>query len=974
MRKILIVILLLSVSAKITFASSSDLLNYWQQEVNYNMSVVLDSAKNQMTGNSVIQYINNSPDNLDNIYLNLYHRAFQSSSVKAREYLNSKNSWRGKTIKQKDNTDWVHKYDVTFFKAVMPSGLSTENFEYDDTILKGNLPELLLPGDTLTIHVNWTHFVGNMFERSGKVKKQYNMAHWYPRTVVYDQKGWNLDPFHAVGEFYGDFGDFTVNLDLPGNYIAGATGIVTEGDPGWNSVTVDTSLPFNEWLEKHNEDAKSKLFSERQNVTFEAENVHDFAWVASPDFLYEHGSWNGIDVHVLFNKRNGHKWTKKVVTRSEKAVEWLSTNFGKYPYPQVTTTDRNMGGGMEYPMLVMNGSESESLIFHEIGHIWYYGILANNEVEEAWLDEGFTSFQEDWYMLDNHPTGYATKPPQNFVERYRKTRTLMDFSQWSAIKYQVSGNDEPIKRKSYLYNDQNYRYNVYGKPSLMLAELRYLLGDSLFLSGMQEYYRRWNLKHVNEERFTSAMKDVSGQDLEWFFESWLHDTQLLDYSLKSWKKKKNENGNWDLILNILKPGERDFPIEIGVEFSDGSLEKYRYQDFLWQFDREYTIEVPKEPIFVSLDPDVRTMDIDFRNNFTFSMPYEFSYDWPKMTYNPRNKFLLKWKPSLAYHEQDGLIPGLTLIRSYDLWEKNWANISFGTESGKIYGGFGGWRKPVHSLMGTTWSYSGYSYSGVYGGDISVSFKFDKNPSPDYTPVVKVGAYFTNTVDTVLTNLYDEGKVAVFYKNTTFSTKYGNSDLDIAVSPAGLSDWSFARVTFIQNFSMTKNKIGFRSRAILGKMWYEKTDGLPGQETYTIEGGGSGTVYQLPYLRDESSFFGLVEGRNAYHLSGDGNLRGFTGDGFSGAHQIATINLEAYYTPKIKFIDLELAAFTDGGLVWNDTFEGDLLFDAGFGLRFSKEIFSQKFYIRTDFPWLKMSPDEDFKFDTKSIIFSFQKSL
>ena len=661
------------------FAISQD--NYWQQTVHYNMDVKLDIQNHNLVGTSQIRYTNHSDSVMQKMFLHLYPNAFQVGSVKYQDAQKKYSTW-GITENVRSG---IEIYSVKIHDQEKPDYFSA-NFKVEDTILSFPLSQRLNPGESVDFSIEWLHKVRKRLGRMGYENDHYDFAQWYPKLCVYDEKGWHNEPMHAVGEFYGEFATFDVKIDVPKRLILCATGEPIEGNPGWEIVRVDTSQNFAEWLKQF----QSSIFSElnstpdslRRIVTWHAENVHDFAWNASNTFLYESGEWNGIKVHVLYDQNVGKQWTKRVVDRSESALEWLSTKIGMYPYPQITTVKMLRGGGMEYPMLVMNGSASESLIVHEIGHNFFYGILANDEVNEAWLDEGFTTWQTRWYMETKYPPyGIERKNQTQFQKIFSMPLTRTERSQNLAFRYILSGFNEPIATTSHLFvSPGSYRQNAYKKPSLMLQALREgVLNPTIFDDAMQVYYDRWMLKHTNESRFRSVMEEISGNNLSWFFDEWLHETGWVDYSLKKWQQKNDQ-----LSVYIQQNGTYRMPVKV-LAISESGDSLWGKWDVRKSSGDKILIPTSETIKTVQIDPFDQIFDFDRRNN---SKPQISKYYFRPMNLGgdtaPSDGKLVRVFPYFWLNSADGLISGLQFSTNYrKYFENNNYAIYFGHKSGKI---------------------------------------------------------------------------------------------------------------------------------------------------------------------------------------------------------------------------------------------------------------------------------------------------
>jgi len=978
----------------IATVTADPLDGYWQQNVDYEMDIKLVDSLNQITGFTTIRYTNNSPDSLDRVYMHLYPNAFQVESVKFREYVEfSGRASRAKYFEEKLN-GFTSKIEVHDFNIAKKNNPVLKDWSIDDTILKALLNQKLAPGETMRIDLSWTHHVGEMVERAGLYKGQYNMAQWYPKVVVYDEEGWHADVFHAEGEFYGEFGDFTVKFNLPEAFIIGASGVVTSGDPGWESVTVDTSIQYDIWLEIFDSLRVEPDSSARRHVTFFAENVHDFAWVASKDFLYEGGmSGDGeTEIHVLYDKGRGKNWTKDVLARSIRAIDWLEEKFGNYPYPQVTTTDRVKNGGMEYPMLVMNGRESEGLIVHEFGHIYFYGILANNELDEAWLDEGFTTTQTTAYLMERYGDhGYEMglyPDREKFPKKHWPLGNDLHSDQWRVISFMRSGHDENISRPSYWFNNGSaYSRNAYTKPALMLVELKYVLGEETYYKALQHYYDKWKLKHVNELRFIESVEEYTGQELDWFFDAWLHTTRHLDYGISSFKSEKKSDGNWTVNLGIESIGTRFLPMLVETTFKDGSTDRRWWKNHLWRFEDTFNYEVDKKPISVTLDPDGQTVDLDYRNNTT-KMKKKVLFDWPGMWYNPRNEYVIRWKPNFYYDKSTtGFAPGLSLNFGYGPYVEHNFRGNYGLESNELIWSYNGWCSPVHIFPRTTFSYWAYDRLGVmeFGGQVSKDWNKIYGRTPTHT--FSAGFYAQPKYDsTRATSLgYDSsGDVAVGYMSWESNVGPINLWANSATSLGPFSDWDFTRFTVEADGGFSKGPIHFTERIVGGKIWAGE-NGVPGQEGYNVEGNSSNDLVAKDYLAD--GLYGLeVNGESLfghYHLPGEGNIRGFAHSGERGSEALVSSTSEASYSKKMGSIRIAAAAFIDAGIFWDrfneetksigKSYTSRSLMNAGVGFRTRMEIFEKEFFIRVDIPLLIQKDGEHFE-NGQNWIFSFQRSI
>ncbi len=628
--------------------------DYWQQRLEYQITARLDEPRGVLGGGETIRYHNNSPDTLHTFSLHLYLNAFRPGSRWA-DADSAEGRRRFNDLKDPD-------FGFNRIANVRTGGqvlTPIYPFAPDSTIVRFALPFAVAPGDSFTVSLDWEARPSTVARRQGRRGRHYDFAQWYPRVVAYDRYGWEEHPLYPGGEFYGDFGDFQVTLDVPGDQVVGATGVPVCGDPGWERANQNPARPVEYRRDVYGPVLCSGLSEAgRKQIVWVAKDVHHFAMSMSPDYRYEGGRFGDVLVHVLYQPGDGRSWGGGVAVRNTvEALRWLDQRFGPFVWPQITNVHRIEGGGTEFPMMVMNGSAGLSLVLHETGHNYLMGILANNEWKEGFLDEGFTSFQTAWYA-ETHGgrSNYAT------LER---NMLLQDLDGWS----------QPISEPGEAFRDfSTYNAMTYNRGELFYDQLRQIVGDSVMGAILRTYYDRWKLKHVDETAFLETAEAVSHRDLKTFFAQWLHTTGLYDYAIGRVRSRRTggQADGWTGYLTqveVVRRAPGIFPVTVVVR-SDGDSAVGRAQGIA---EREWVeLRTRGRPREVEVDPFTRSHDWNVLNNrkkrgllgFRTAPRTEVYLDRYFSQPTRRDRLTLGLMPMAWYNDEGGLTLGARVRTDY----------------------------------------------------------------------------------------------------------------------------------------------------------------------------------------------------------------------------------------------------------------------------------------------------------------------
>lgn len=618
-----------------------------QRIANYNIDVELNTENKLLTGEMLLEWKNTSLDTISELQFHMYMNAFKDRNSTFMQEI----TYHSPEI---ENWGWIDIISMQIekgedltdkIKYIHPD----DNNQLDNTVISVQLKENINPLNSAKIKIKFIVKLPEIIARTGFADDYFFVGQWFPKIGVLEHKGmrnvsktqWNCHQFHANSEFYADFGVYNVKITLPENYKVGATGVLIE--------------------EIYN---KNKT----KTLTYRAEDVIDFAWTAYDNFIEEERKWQDITVKLLIPKEH-KRFAERHFSAAFESLDFLNDNIGSYPYPNLTIVSTPFKGlnsaGMEYPCLVTTASICgmpsfvkipELTTVHEITHNYFMAMLASNEFEEPWLDEGLTSYVEAKIMDNRSPIfdlmglnifDFESKRAMYTGYKYKSTTSSAEYS-WN-------------------YTGHSYGIFAYEKPATFLKTLENIVGEKAMNKILRTYFDRWKFKHPGASDFIAIVNEVVkkehgntfGKDMNWFFQQTLYGTGICDYELAkikntqlienktkthkkkqlrvTYKRKNKSERKYLSEITVLRNGEVQMPLEILVTFENGTsvVEKWNGAE------RSKTFTYKGELKIVSAKVDYLdkiTIDINRNNN--------------SLTLKPDNRPIYKWTVKFMFFIQN----------------------------------------------------------------------------------------------------------------------------------------------------------------------------------------------------------------------------------------------------------------------------------------------------------------------------------
>ena len=614
-----------SISAQDTPTSGQSARN-----VNYDIDVTLDPATRTLTGSELITWHNTGAIAAYSIRLHLYWNAFR----------NTKSTWLRQRQLAGDNPfasaapeDFGYT-NVTKITIVNPDGsdrldltrdlrfISPDDQNEDDrSLAAATLVDAIQPGQTLRLRVNWTGKFPRNFDRTGQIGDYYFVSQWFPKLGVFDQ-GWTAHQFFANSEFFSDFGLYDVRMTVPKDWIVGATGV---------------------------EQSRTDTTDGKTTHRYTQNDVHDFAWTTSPDFIERRQQFDmpgraPVQMRLLLQPEHEHLADRHFAAAAA-TLKYYGEWYGAYPYPALTIVDpawQSDSGGMEYPTIFTAGTrwlsprysnDPEYVVIHEAGHQFWYGLVANNEVEFAWLDEGINEYSDSRVQWEAFQPNYLVQRFfGDFIPwQYRDIRLQRATDTNYMNTFRRAPDRDSLSMPTASLWPGTHQNMSYHKAALMLHTLERMYTWEVMQKALSIFFARFKFRHPTPDDFFTVLNEVTGKDHKWFIEQVYNSSNTFDYAidrftsepieargvmespdgLKFQETKTDNQFRTTVVVRRLAAGQ--FPVDVLVTFSNGEQARETWHgQGRWAV---FTFDKPARAVTAQVDPERRLLlDTYYTNN------------------------------------------------------------------------------------------------------------------------------------------------------------------------------------------------------------------------------------------------------------------------------------------------------------------------------------------------------------------------